>query len=354
MVAQSSRLAPAVVAESSPGQAALQVRAAVSSLLDDAETAGLLTARVVGIAVSGGPDSLALADAAAYACGKRGLESHALIVDHGLQASAAAVARETARTVEALGVTTARVLQVEVSGRGGVEAAARRARYGALADAVPDSLVLLGHTRDDQAETVLLGLGRGSGPRSICGMRPLDPPWARPLLDVPRASTVRACAELGVLPWQDPHNADSRFTRARLRAEVLPLLEEVLQGGVAGALARTATQLREDCEALDALAADLRTAATATGSAGSEDADSTDGTGELDVVALADAHAAVRRRALRAWLLDAGASDLTDGHLRAVDELVSRWRGQGGVWLPGDLVASRAHGKLRVCRQGQT
>lgn len=351
MVAQGSRLAPAVVAERSPGQAALQVRAAVTSLLDEAESAGLLTGRVVGVAVSGGPDSLALADAAAYACGKRELESHALIVDHGLQASAAAVARETARTVEALGVTTARVLQVAVSGRGGVEAAARRARYGALADAVPDSLVLLGHTRDDQAETVLLGLGRGSGPRSICGMRPLDSPWARPLLDVPRATTVRACAELGVLPWQDPHNADSRFTRARLRGEVLPLLEEVLQGGVAGALARTATQLREDCEALDALAADVRTAATVAGPAGSEDAD---GTGELDVATLADAHAAVRRRALRAWLLDAGATDLTDGHLRAVDELVSRWRGQGGVWLPGDLVASRAHGKLRVCRQGQT
>ncbi|MPY97522.1 MAG: tRNA lysidine(34) synthetase TilS [Actinophytocola sp.] len=342
MVAQSSRLVPAVVAEKSPGQAALQVRSAVTSLLDDADAAGLLTERVVGVAVSGGPDSLALAEAAAYACDKRGLEAHALIVDHGLQASTAAVAREAARTVEALGVAKARVLQVEVSGRGGVEAAARRARYAALADAVPNSLVLLGHTRDDQAETVLLGLGRGSGPRSICGMRPLDPPWARPLLDVPKSVTVRACAELGVLPWQDPHNADSRFTRARLRAEVLPLLEEVLQGGVAGALARTATQLREDCEALDALAADLR-----------ETADH-DETGSLDVAALADAHAALRRRALRAWLLDAGATDLTDGHLRSVDELVSRWRGQGGVWLPGGLVASRAHGKLRVCRQGQT
>lgn len=344
MVAQSSRLVPAVVAEKSPGQAALQVRAAVTSLLDDAEAAGLLTERVVGVAVSGGPDSLALAEAAAYACDKRGLEVHALIVDHGLQASASAVAREAARTVEALGVAKARVLQVEVSGRGGVEAAARRARYAALADAVPGSLVLLGHTRDDQAETVLLGLGRGSGPRSIRGMHPLDPPWARPLLDVPRSATVRACAELGVLPWQDPHNADSRFTRARLRAEVLPLLEEVLQGGVAGALARTATQLREDCEALDALAADLRESARA----GDDDP------GELDVAVLVDAHAALRRRALRAWLLDAGASDLTDGHLRSVDELVSRWRGQGGVWLPGDLVADRAHGKLRVCRQGQT
>ena len=340
MVAQGSRLTPAVVAEPAPGQAVLRVRGAVTALLDEAADAGLLRQRVVGVAVSGGADSLALAEAAATVCGKRDLEAHALVVDHGLQTGSAAIAREAVRTVETLGVSASRVLPVEVSGRGGMEAAARRARYAALAEALPGSLLLLGHTRDDQAETVLLGLGRGSGPRSIAGMRPLDPPWARPLLDVPRSVTVRACAELGLLPWQDPHNTDSRFTRARLRTEVLPLLEEVLQGGVAGALARTATHLREDCEALDALATDLWTSAE------------TDG--ELAVAALADAPAALRRRALRAWLHDAGATGLTDGHLRSVDELVSHWRGQGGVWLPGDLVARRAHGKLRVCRQGQT
>ncbi|HEV2777991.1 MAG TPA: ATP-binding protein, partial [Actinophytocola sp.] len=218
---------------------------------------------------------------------------------------------------------------------GGLEAAARRARYAALRGAAPArALVLLGHTRDDQAETVLLGLGRGSGPRSIAGMRPLDPPWGRPFLDLPRTTTGAACAALGLTPWDDPHNADPRFTRVRLRLEVLPLLEDVLQGGVAAALARTAAQLREDADALDALAAELFERARA----GSE----------LDVPALAPAPAALRRRVLRIWLREAEVTELTDAHLRSVDALIGEWRGQGGVWLPGGLEAGRAHGRLRV------
>ncbi len=150
---------------------------------------------------------------------------------------------------------------------GGPEAAARTARYAALDAARDGAPVLLAHTLDDQAETVLLGLGRGSGSRSIAGMRPYDPPWCRPLLGVRRAVTRAACAELGLTPWQDPHNADRRFTRVRLRAEVLPLLEDVLGGGVAEALARTAAALREDTDTLDDLAAGAAPAvATATDS----------------------------------------------------------------------------------------
>ena len=125
---------------------------------------------------------------------------------------------------------------------GGREAAARTARYAAL-DAVADALgrdVLLGHTLDDQAETVLLGLGRGSGPRSIAGMRPRSGRYLRPLLGVRRATTEAACRALGLDCWDDPHNDDRALQRVRLRREVLPLLEDVLQGGVAEALARTA------------------------------------------------------------------------------------------------------------------
>jgi tRNA(Ile)-lysidine synthase len=142
-------------------------------------------------------------------------------------------------------------------------------------------------------------------------------------------------------PWQDPQNTDPRFTRVRLRAEVLPLLEDVLHGGVAGALARTAAQLREDADALDRLAAELRDRAGVRSELELP---------ELDVAALAPAPAALRRRVLRGWLLDAGAAELTDAQLRAVDALIGEWRGQGAVWLPGGLEAGRARGRLRVNR----
>jgi tRNA(Ile)-lysidine synthase len=312
-------------------QAIARTRQAVRQLL-----AGL-TVDEVAVAVSGGADSLALAAATEHEAHRRGVRVRGLIVDHGLQAGSAEVAEAAAKQLHELGLDEVRVLPVTVQGPGGPEAAARRVRYQAL-QANAAGLVLLGHTRDDQAETVLLGLGRGSGPRSIAGMRALDPPWARPFLDVPRETTVRACAALGLEPWTDPHNADPRFTRVRLRTEVLPLLEDVLQQGVAAALARTARQLQDDADALDTLAAELM-------------AQANDGA-ELVVETLEKAPEALRRRALRAWLIKAGARELTDAQLRRVDALIGEWRGQGGVWLPGGLEASRAHGRLRVSRVG--
>lgn len=300
------------------------VRRAVREFLESVEAPPELC-----VAVSGGADSLALAEATAHVGHRRGHTVRALVVDHGLQEGSAKVAEDAAAAARALGVDAADVLRAEVGEEGGPEAAARKARYLALGG---HELVLLGHTLDDQAETVLLGLGRGSGPRSVSGMRPHDPPWGRPLLTTTRATTRAACAELGVEPWQDPHNAEPRFTRVRLRAEVLPLLEDVLNGGVAAALARTAAQLREDTEALDTLAAALLTRAG--------------GPDGLEVSVLETEPAALRRRVLRRWLLDSGARDLTDAHLRSVDALVGRWRGQGGVWLPGNLEARRAHGRL--------
>ena len=187
-------------------------------------------------------------------CRRCAAAHHRVIVDHGLQPDSAAVAETARAQAVALGCVDAQVLCVQVGNDGGPEAAARAARYAALG-AYRGGPVLLAHTLDDQAETVLLGLGRGSGARSIAGMRPYDPPWCRPLLGVRRTTTHAACGELGLTAWQDPHNSDRRFTRSRLRLEVLPLLEDVLGGGVAEALARTATALREDTELIDALAA---------------------------------------------------------------------------------------------------
>ncbi|MUL84133.1 MULTISPECIES: tRNA lysidine(34) synthetase TilS [unclassified Mycolicibacterium] len=275
------------------------------------------------VALSGGPDSLALTAVAAKL-----RPTTALIVDHGLQPGSQTVADTARRQALALGCVAAQVLTVEVGRTGGPEAAARQARYAALDSARDGAAVLLGHTLDDQAETVLLGLGRGSGARSIAGMRPHDPPWHRPLLQVRRALTHAACDELGLTPWQDPHNAERRFTRARLRHEVLPLLEDVLGGGVAEALARTATALREDTETLDELARQalvgIRTE-----------------TGSLDAARLAPLPDALRRRVIRAWLLDGGACDLTDIQIRGVDRLVTAWRGQGGVAVGSGLRKQR-------------
>lgn len=293
------------------------------------------------VGLSGGPDSLALTAVAAQL-----LPTTALIVDHGLQPGSADVA-ETARVQAlSLGCVAAQVLRVEVgpsSGTGGgPEAAARSARYAAL-ESGRDGPVLLAHTLDDQAETVLLGLGRGSGARSMAGMRPYDPPWCRPLLGVRRSVTHDACRELGLTAWQDPHNSDPRFTRTRLRAEVLPLLEEVLGGGVAEALARTATALREDNDFIDAIAAQALP-------------DAMRGTGpdaQLDIRSLAALPDPVRRRVIRGWLLAGGAIGLTDKQIRAVDLLVTDWRGQGGVAvgsnLPGQrLFAGRRDGVLAL------
>lgn len=312
-----------------------EVRAAVRRFLGEHVPGG-----EVAVACSGGADSLALAAAAVHTGARRGIAVRGLVVDHALQDGSAAVAASTAATLAGLGCASTMVLPVAVTGPGGPEAAARRARYAALRAAAPPGVpVLLGHTRDDQAETVLLGLGRGSGPRSIAGMRPFDPPWGRPLLEVPRASTVAACAALRLDPWQDPHNADPRFQRTRLRMEALPLLEDVLAGGVADALARTAAQLREDLDLLDELAGELLA------TAGDPAAPA-----ELDTGRLAAAPAVLRRRALRRWLREAGVGGLTDPHLRAADDLLGRWRGQGGVALAGGFVLRRARGRLHLDR----
>lgn len=282
------------------------------------------------VALSGGSDSLALTAVAAEL-----RPTTALIVDHRLQAGSDAVADTARRQALKLGCVGAQVLSVEVGRVGGPEAAARQARYAALETARDNAPVLLGHTLDDQAETVLLGLGRGSGARSIAGMRPHDPPWHRPLLGVRRELTRTACDELGVTPWQDPHNADRRFTRVRLRHEVLPLLEDVLGGGVAEALARTATALREDTETLDALAGDALAATRTEG-------------GGLDTARLSALPDALRRRVIRAWLLAGGACDLTDTQIRAVDRLVAAWRGQGGVAVGSGLRKQRLFAARRA------
>lgn len=287
------------------------------------------------IACSGGADSLALAAATGVVARRRGLPVRATVVDHGLQPGSDVVAARVVRQLAPLDVSVVTVL-VSAAGEG-PEAAARTARYRALESAAaPDELILLGHTLDDQAETVLLGLARGSGTRSLGGMPARRGPFVRPLLGLRRATTRAACQELGLEPWEDPHNEASGFARARVRHRVLPVLEAELGPGIAEALARTADLARADADLLDELAEQARRSLDpllATCGPPSE---------SLDVHWLTELPAALRGRVLRAWLTEAGGRDLSAAHLQAVDALLTDWHGQGPLDLPGVQVGRRS------------
>jgi len=278
------------------------------------------------IGLSGGADSLALTAAVAWARDHRrgplaGVDVSAVVVDHGLQPDSAAVAERAAREARELGVRT-EVVAVRVTPRGGgVEAAARDARYAVLT-AGPPAAILLAHTLDDQAETVLLGLARGSGTRSLAGMPPYRPPYVRPFLAVRRVQTEQACRDWGLEWWEDPANRDPAYARSRLRA-AMGVLEDTLGPGFAAALARTADVAREDADYLDRVVA-------GTGLGPGLDA--------LPVADLAGLDPAVRHRVLLAWLRTLGDDAVTRDHVLAVDALITDWHGQGPISVPGGTV----------------
>ncbi|MCW2842159.1 MAG: tRNA(Ile)-lysidine synthetase [Nocardioides sp.] len=288
------------------------------------------------VACSGGADSLALLAATVFEGERAGWRVVGATVDHGLQAGSDEHATRVVAQMATLGAAETVGARVHVEAGGlGPEAAARQARYAVLEEIgsrFSAAAVLLGHTRDDQAETVLLGLARGSGGRSVAGMRRGFDRYRRPLLDVSRDDTVTACQVEGIDFWSDPHNADPRFTRSRVRTRVLPVLEDELGPGVAATLARTADQLRDDMELLDQLAAAAY-----------------DALGDpLPVAGLADQPPALRSRILRLAALAAGApaSELFHEHVLALDALVTAWRGQKWVDLPGHVRGQRRDGWL--------
>ena len=324
-----------------PHPAVAEIRTAVRAGLT-----GLAPGDLVLVACSGGADSLALAAALAFTAPRLHLRAGGVTVDHGLQPGSADRARAVAARLTTLGLDPVVCTTVTVPGSGddlhaGPEAAARTARYQALDAAAGQTgavAILLGHTLDDQAETVLLRLARGSGARSLAGMPSHRGRYLRPLLPVRRATTQAACAALELPVWDDPHNADPRFTRVRVRHEVLPVLESVLGPGVAEALARTAGQLRDDADALDALAS-------------TEAEDGPDG-GSLETDRLAGLPAAIRSRVLRRAAVAAGcpAGSLTSGHVQQLGALVTGWRGQRWVDLPGGVRGFRRDGQVRFTR----
>ncbi len=287
----------------------------------------------VVVACSGGADSLALLSASLFEGHKRSLRVVGVTVDHRLQPGSDAQAQRVVEQMAAMGADETLTAIVTVSATGiGPEGAARQARYAVLeqvAARLSAAVVLLGHTLDDQAETVLLGLTRGSGGRSLAGMRRGFDVFARPLLDVRRDDTVTACQVEGLTVWEDPHNSDPAFTRVRVRRTILPLLEDELGPGVARTLARTADQLRDDMALLDSLADSVL--AQVAGPHG------------LTIPLLSAQPPALRRRVIRSAALAAGAppAELFHEHVLAVDALLTDWRGQKWIDLPGHLRAVR-------------
>jgi tRNA(Ile)-lysidine synthase len=326
-----------------PHPAVAAIRYAVRTRLADlAERVGRDDGLVL-VACSGGADSLALAEALAFECLHSAWSGGAVVVDHGLQADSGAVAGQAAGTCRRLGLDPVEVLRVDVvPGGHGLEAAAREARYGALTEAagrLGAVAVLLGHTLDDQAEQVLLGLARGSGARSLSGMPARRGVLERPLLAITRSQTRAACGAEGLQVWDDPMNTDPAFTRVRARG-ALADLERDLGPGITDALARSADQLRADADLLDTLAEEARRGL---------------GPGpDHDVSTFAAIPAALRTRVWRLLLIEAGAPAGQTGaaHTDACDRLLTHWRGQGPLHVPGDLRVTRTGTTVRIERPG--
>jgi tRNA(Ile)-lysidine synthase len=282
------------------------------------------------VAVSGGADSLALAESAKLEADKLSLKLQAITIDHQLQPGSAA----QAETVKNQLTFPCEIRKVEVKITDGLEASARRARYEALTSFAKESgavAVLLGHTKDDQAETVLLGLARGSGSRSLSGMAPETGIFLRPFLNTTREQTVASCKELNLKPWNDPHNDDLNFLRVRARKNVLPIMESELGPGISEALVRSANLLRDDADALDLLAEEFWKKDSS-----------------LEVSTLLELPKAIRTRVLRIALFEAGVTQLSADQVSQVEALISNWKGQGEVSLPAGVKVSRISGRLTL------
>lgn len=287
---------------------------------------------LVLVAVSGGADSMALAFATELEAKKLAIQIKAIIVDHQLQPGSNEVANSVAKSLN----FESEIIKVNVEVTDGIESSARRARYEAFEKSAASNravAIFLGHTKDDQAETVLLGLARGSGARSLSGMAKVNGIYIRPFLEITREQTLSACKELGLTPWNDPHNEDLSFLRVRVRKNVLPILESELGPGISDALVRSASLLRDDADALDNLARQFWSSDKS-----------------LEVEALSKLPKAIRTRVLRLALFESGISQLSAEQVGQVEALISNWKGQGEVSLPAGVKVSRISGRLTLSK----
>lgn len=317
----------------STNPATVAIRSAVRECLSNCSAGD-----TVLVAVSGGADSLALAAALVPEAKNALINLVGVTIDHQLQEVSGQQAAKVMVQLLQLGVLQSETIKVDVELIDGMEASARRARYKALdaaAEKYDAKIIFLGHTLDDQAESVLLGLARGSGARSLSAMARCNGKYCRPMLKITRSETLAACAENNLTHWIDPHNSNPEFARVRVRTVALPQLEESIGPGITQALARSADLLRDDADALDAWAtqycADLDLA-------------------DLEIAPLSQLPKAVRTRVLRIAIYAAGApaGSISAEHVASAEALVTSWHGQGACSLPGGVKVSRISGRLSL------
>ena len=294
----------------------------------------------VCIGVSGGADSLALAAAAKLEANNFPIDLVAVIVDHGLQENSAEISQIAKQQLTKLGFEDIFIGKANVQITDGLEASARRARYKVFQQAIETynpNIFLLGHTKNDQAEGVLLGLARGSGTKSLSGMQEVSGNFVRPLLGIDRVTTEIACREANIEFWVDPHNSNQEFTRVRVRENILPLLENEIGPGIIDALARSAKILREDATALDEWAESIFRQVEPM---------------DIEISILVGLPVAIRSRVLRMAIYAAGApvGSISAAHLEPIEAFVSDWRGQGHTSLPGGVKVCRISGRLSLSK----
>jgi len=310
----------------------INLQNAVNHLLKNFEPADNIL-----VACSGGADSLALAWSSQVVAKRLGLNLICVIIDHQLIKESAQVALEAKIKCENFGIEKVVIKQIEVKeNKEGLEAAARKARYEAfeqLAIEFDAKAVLLAHTQDDQAETMLMRLTRGSGAKSLSAMKEVSGKYLRPFLHIRKFELVNALEKEGITYWQDPANTDYKFLRAKVRHELMPKLIEVLGQSAIESLDKTSDLLKEDNDALDLIAQENYEKLNR----------------ELKVENLEEYPAAIRKRIIKIAALEAGviSGPFSYEHIEAIDALVTNWRGQGNVDLPGFIQASRVNQTIR-------
>lgn len=314
----------------------IELQNEVQNLLKDLDPGDLVL-----VGCSGGADSLALVWTTSVVGKRLELKTGAVIVDHQLISESNDVAQNAKKQCEELGIEKVIIKKVEVNQTNeGLEAAARIARYEAFENVLHETnakVILLAHTQDDQAETVLMRLTRGSGAKSLSGMSAISGKYLRPFLHLRKKIVHDSLDVIGMKAWQDPANFDNQYLRVKVRQELMPKLIEVLGEGAISSLDKTSQLLRLDNQALDDLAQKF------------VDAQDDVKKNGLKVKELENLPEAIRTRVLKICAVASGVhpGPFSFEHIEAIDALVKNWHGQGNVDLPGFIQATRVDGSLR-------